>query len=285
MRKGKSISICAMALISAVSMLSISTSAFAAKNSDDLLVKDEGYVIDGDGYYAKVAWCSEDDAEIFGRIYYPESFDENQKYTAVVICHGGKLTCDFQDKYFAAELARRGYICYVFDCRSATDAGRGSYSTPLDSGEADGVSYTKDFEAALAYTKTLPYVDEENIYLFGQSLGGIAAESTGSKHSDDIAGLIILYGCLSDNLSDRLADYEDVKANPYQNGEVLFIQGIADEFNSEADVIENMSWYEESSFMLLSNAPHGFGYMGDRPAEICVDTIEDFLQRTSVENR
>ena len=273
--------LCIGLLMGMLAVVPFHTTAFAAINSDDLLVKDEGYVIEGDGYTAKVAWCKEGEAQIFGRIYYPISFDENQKYTTVVICHGGKLTCDFQDKYFAAELARRGYLCYVFDCRSATDAGRGSYSTPLDSGEADGVSYTRDFEAALVYTQSLPYVDQDNIYLFGQSLGGIAAESTGSKHSEDIAGLIVLYGCLSDNLADRLADYEDVKAKPYENGEVLFIQGIADEFNTEGDVIENMSWYEETSLMLLSNAPHGFGYMKDRPAEICVDTIDDFIQRTS----
>ena len=259
--------------------MSLMAGAFAADNP--LNVKEEGFTFEREGCYAKVAWCKEGDANIFGRLYFPADFDETQQYTTLVICHGGKLTCDFQDKYYAPELARRGFISYVFDCRSATEGGRGTYSDPLETGEADGVSYTRDFEAALAYVQTLPYVDKENIYLFGQSLGGIAAESTGSKHSDEIAGLIILYGCLSDNLAERLADYEDVKANPYHNGEVLFIQGLKDQFNTEEDVLENMTWYEECSFVLLSKGPHGFGYAGDRPARICVDSIEDFVLRTA----
>ena len=253
---------------------------FSEAEENPLNVSEEGYIFEREGCFARVAWCKEEQANIFGRLYFPADFNETMQYTTIVICHGGKLTCDFQDKFYAPALARMGYVCYAFDCRSATESGRGTFSDPLESGEADGVSYTRDFEAALAYVKSLPYVDQNNIYLFGQSLGGIAAESTGAKHSEDIAGLIVLYGCLSDNLADRLADYHDVKANPYHSGEVLFIQGMKDQFNSEADVIENMTWYDECSFVLLTKGPHGFGFTGDRPAQICVNSIDEFIKCT-----
>jgi len=48
-----------------------------------------------------------------------------------------------------------------------------------------------DFEAVLAYVKTLPYVDGDRIYIYGQSYGGLVAMAAAPRHDDDTAGMIL----------------------------------------------------------------------------------------------
>ena len=124
-----------IALILALVLCMSLTSAAFADEVQPLRVADEGYVIEGDGWYSVNAWCKSGDADLFGRIYYPADFDETQQYTAVLLVHGMTLNADFWHKIYAPELAKAGYICYAFDERSGTTGGRGSYSTPLPEGE------------------------------------------------------------------------------------------------------------------------------------------------------
>ena len=44
--------------------------------------------------------------------------------------------------------------------------------------------------------------------------------------------------------------------------------------------MENMSWYEESELILINDAYHGFGNSPSRPAEICIESVIDFIERT-----
>lgn len=117
----------------------------------------------------------------------------------------------------------------------------------------------------------------------GQSMGGVTVQNVASARNDEVAGMIVLYGSVSDDNADMLPDYESVKENPYHNGEVLFIQGDKDASLTVDRTLENMEWYENTSFMLIGGAAHGFGVMRDRPAEICSQAVVDFLQRTSAE--
>ena len=89
---------------------------------DYRLLNEEGTVIQGDGYSMEVNWCGEEGKRIFGRTYYPADFDASKKYTTVVLNHGKSVNCDFWDKAYAPALAKAGYVCYTFDCRSAQKA-------------------------------------------------------------------------------------------------------------------------------------------------------------------
>ena len=72
------------------------------------------------------------------------------------------------------------------------------------------------------------YVDKAHLYLMGQSMGGVTVQNVASARNDEVAGMIVLYGSVSDDNKDMLPDYESVKENPYHNGEVLFVQGAQD---------------------------------------------------------
>ncbi len=239
----------------------------------------EGYSEEGDGYTMEVAWCQEENADIFGRIFYPAEFDESQKYPTIVMCHGGGVTADIYSKVYAPYLAKEGYVCYVFDCRSATDKGRGSYSTELAEGEEVTVStYAADLDAAMDFMESKEYTDRDHLYLFGQSMGGVTSEYVASKRSDEIAGMIVLYGSVDESNKDMMPEYETVKENPYSNGEVLFIQGTLDSLPYER-TISNMEWYEHSAFIDISKAGHGFGNMRDRATDITCAAVDDFIER------
>ena len=250
------------------------------ENEDYCLISEEGAVIQGDGYSMEIAWCGEEGKRVFGRIYYPADFDSTKQYTTVVLNHGGGVNADFWDKCYAPELAKQGYVCYTFDCRSATEGGRGVFSDPTEDGVATVATYSEDLNAAMDLMESKDYVDKAHLYLMGQSMGGVTVQNVASARSDEVAGMIVLYGSVSDDNKDMLPDYESVKENPYHNGEVLFVQGAQDAFLPVDRTLENMSWYETSSIVYINTAFHGFGVQSDRPANICIENVIDYLKRT-----
>ena len=94
--------------------------------------------------------------------------------------------------------------------------------------------------------------------------------------------MIVIYGSVSEDNGSMLPDYNAVKACPYSNGEVLFVQGAQDASLPVERTIENMSWYELCELVYINNAFHGFGVQTDRPAQICAAHMIDFIERTSV---
>ena len=97
-------------------------------------LSEEGTVIQGEGFFIELNYCGPEGKRVFGRTYFPADFDASRQYTAIVMNHGRSNTADFWGKYIAPELAKAGYICYAFDCRSATTNGRGSYGDPTEDG-------------------------------------------------------------------------------------------------------------------------------------------------------
>ena len=242
---------------------------------------EEGAVIDGDGYTIELRYCGPEGKRIFGRIYYPAEFDSALQYTTLVLNHGGNVNADFWDRYYAPKLAKAGYVCYAFDCRSAATGGRGSYGDPTEDGTCSVATYSEDLNAAMDFMLSKEFVDKDHLYICGQSMGGVTVQNVASQRSDEIAGMIVIYGSVSEDNGSMLPDYEAVKSKPYSNGEVLFVQGAQDATLPVERTLENMTWYELSELVYINKAFHGFGVQGDRPAQICVEHMIDFVERTS----
>ncbi len=273
-------------LLAAILCLSLAAMAFAeeaitTQTKDYRNLSEEGTVIQGEGYRIVIEWCGEEGKRIFGRTYYPDGFDPAQTYTTVVLNHGGNVNADFWDRCYAPELAKAGYICYTFDCRSATKGGRGSYGDPTEDGNCSVATYSEDLNAAMDYMLSRDFVDKKHFYIAGQSMGGATVQNVASARSGDITGMIVIYGSLSDDNGAMLPDYEAVKSNPYSNGEVLFVQGAQDASLPVARTLDNMTWYELSELVYINKAAHGFGVVNDRPAQICTAHMIDFIERTS----
>ena len=251
---------------------------------DDYLTDtEEGSVYEGDGYTVSAQWIETERGRVFGRFYYPEDFDETEIYTTVVMCHGGSITADIWDAVYAPRLARAGYVCYAFDCRSGTGeskAARQTYSDPAPGGTATVETYSEDLEAAYEFVRSKSYTDQDKLYLMGQSMGGLTVQNVAAKHQEDVKGVIVLYGSIGEDNRSMISDYDELKAAPYSSGEVLFVQGSEDVTLTPERTMENMSWYEESELILINDAYHGFGNSPSRPAEICIESVIDFIERT-----
>ena len=257
--------------------------AVSTQDEEYSLIQEEGTVIAGDGYTIEINWCGEEGKRVFGRTYYPADFDKTQKYTTIVMNHGGSITADIWDKYYAPTLAKNGYICYAFDCRSSGAGGRGSFSDPAENDRSSVETYSEDLNAALDFMEAKEYVDLDHLYLMGQSMGGVTVQNVAAHRPEEIAGVIVLSGSIGDDNGGMVPDYEWLKEHPYNNGEVLFVQGTNDNTLTPERTIENMSWYELTHFVLINQAAHGFGFTGDRPAQICTENVIDFIERTSEE--
>lgn len=244
-------------------------------------LSEEGTVIQGEGYSIEIRYCGEEGKRVFGRLYLPEGFDPARRYATVVLNHGGGVNADFWDRYYAPELAKAGYVLYAFDCRSATEGGRGSYGDPTPDGTCSVATYAEDLNAAIDFLRAQAYVDADHLYVMGQSMGGCSVQYVAAQRPDEIAGMIVLYGSLSDDNGDMMPDFEAVRANPYAGGEVLFVQGAQDASLPIERTLDNMSWYENCELVYISAAFHGFGVQPDRPAQICAAHVIDFLERTS----
>lgn len=245
---------------------------------------EEGATWKGDGFSVSVNWIASEKGKIFGRFYYPEGFEETQEYPTVLLCHGSSITSDIWDTVYAPLLAREGYVCYALDCRSGTgdkNTARVTYSDPAPGGTATVETYTEDVMAAMDFVKEKPFVNTEEFYLCGQSMGGMTVQNVAAQRAEEVAGVIILYGSVSEDNKDRISTYDTLKESPYDKGEVLFIQGTEDTLISVERTVENMDWYADSALMLINEAYHGFGNSPSRPAEICAESMIDFLDRTS----
>ncbi len=100
---------------------------------------------------------------LFGRIYGPEG---GAKRPAVAICHG--FPGDTKNMDLAEELALNDIVTLVFFYQGAWGSG-GKYSlTKLEVGAKD----------AVAYLRTLPYVDPKRVGLVSHSMGALPLTKT-----------------------------------------------------------------------------------------------------------
>ena len=121
------------------------------------------------------------------RITYPTNFDPNKKYPVMVYLYGGSHAQLVTDRwlggvgYFDMYMAQNGYIVFTMDNRGSDARGRDfTRVTHRNLGEAE----MADQLVGIDYLKSLPYVDVENMGIFGWSFGGFMTSSLMTKHND-----------------------------------------------------------------------------------------------------
>ena len=249
-------------------------------------------------YTREELWCYDDEGDIFGEIYYPADFDETKTYPVVVASHGYGVKGDFFSIMWAPELAKEGYIVYAHDFRggSPAESFAGASRSEGDWLEMSVLTEVHDLNEVIDFVKTLAYVDTEQIFLIGQSQGGLVTALTAAEREEngenDIAGAILLYPYLNvaDDIRAKYEKKEDLpeKSAPWLNdwvvgrkyyedlyevnifeeiagytGNVLLVQGIADVTVPYTNAIRAMeeSYAHQAAQLLLvagDNAEHTF---------------------------
>ena len=143
-------------------------------------------------YRTEEIWCQNGTDSIYGIAYIP---DTNAKVPLVIFSHELGNNHESGIRY-AERLARNGYAAYVFDFRGGSAPGTQNRSSGT-SHEMSVLTEASDLESVLEAAKGWSFVDRGRVFLLGGSQGGLVTIITGSRHQDEIAGMMLMYPALS----------------------------------------------------------------------------------------
>ena len=246
-------------------------------------------------YETQELYAKRDENRIYGVVYVPQNAGE--KMPAVIFSHGFGGNYQVGTQY-AEALAAKGYVVYCFDFCGGSPGSRSDGSTL----EMSIFTEQADLEAVIGMVQELPYVDNDNIFLMGTSMGGAVSAITAAAHEDEIQGAILLYPAfvLVDNANEQfesvedipdtyhlmwmtvghvfaedLLDYDIYEAISAYKKDVLLIHGDADSIVPLSYSKKAVEAYDSALLEVLPGAGHGF-YGND--AEQAVDWMQEYLE-------
>lgn len=101
-----------------------------------------------------------------GDLYFPDGFDKNKKYTAIIVTHPGGGVKEQTAGLYAKKLAKEGFVTLAFDASHQGESG----------GEPrfleNPTERVEDIRSGVDYLTTLPFVSQERIGTLGICAGG-----------------------------------------------------------------------------------------------------------------
>ena len=208
-----------------------------------------------------------DGINLYGKTLVPKG-EDNKKYPTVIYAHGAES--DYKSDYTTLEcLAKSGIACYTFDFYGWTKKSTGPKGTEWFKGTPRGVddSYekqvleqVKDLNAVIEKVKTFNFVDTDNIFLLGSSMGGATVATGAVTHSNDIRGIILQYPAINLN-PDATIDGATYDVNKYTRN-ILLLQGTIDKIvplSMSENLYEHYNKYTKHCTMrVYEGQPHVF---------------------------
>lgn len=138
--------------------------------------------------------CKSGENNIFGVMYLP--LERVEKMPAVILSHG------YNSSYahvadMAQCLADKGFAAYCYDfCGGSTISKSEGRSTDMSI-----ITETKDLNNVIGMISELEYIDNEKLFLYGESQGGFVSALTAAQCPEKIAGMALLYPafCIPDH--------------------------------------------------------------------------------------
>lgn len=151
-----------------------------------------------------------DGMKIYGNLYLPKNGAE--QFPVAIVAHG------FGSSYsnlvpYASVLAENGIASYIFDfCGGST----GSRSDG-DMLHMSVLTERTDMETVLDELRSYDFVNQDQVFLVGESQGGLVAALLAAQRNEDIRGLALLYPALviPDNAREQYSDIADIPENVY----------------------------------------------------------------------
>ena len=267
---------------------------------------EEGYTVEEEGFTSVVTWTKNGDMNIYGKFYYPEGFDESQTYPTVIMSHGlGSTATMVERAQWPQAVVREGFVVYAFDyC--------GGSRNSISDGDYMNMSVMtekSDLNAVMDFVKEQPFVDTDNLFLFGQSQGGMVSALTAAGRPDEVKAMVLVYPafCIVHDLHEFIPDISEVTGDVVEtamgdlgaiyakdaydldvmseigkyDGDVMIIHGLADktvpyDFSIEA---MNTAYAEADSELLLltGKSVHGFEMVYDTGRETALKAGTEFL--------
>lgn len=201
----------------------------------------------------KTLHCYKGDAMVFAKLHLPEGDPEGDgKFPVVVIASGQDGRYSY-DEDVALALAADGIAAAVFDYSgtygSLSDGKYGVYSVE---------TYSADIWCVVEGLCTLPYIDADNVFLWGHSLGGLAATHLTNSHPDAIKGIIGVEPSyqLRDDVEEIFPDTSDLKEVIY---DPIYTTKLYVEDILAFDIYEEIPKYEHNVLIILGNSSDSIG--------------------------
>lgn len=117
--------------------------------------------------------------------------DTDRKVPLVLFCHGYNGR---RDSFFPAAsfLAESGIACFCLDFCGGAAVDKSGFPTE----QMTLLTEKEDLGAALSHCAQLPYADRDNLFLFGESQGGLVSALFAEEHAQELNGLILLFPAL-----------------------------------------------------------------------------------------
>lgn len=223
----------------------------------------------------------------------------------VICCAGFGTSFRFCKKTIGMCLAMSGFAAYCFDFYGGCKGSKSGGSML----EMSIFTERDDLSAVIGHIKTLDAVDQENLFLLGESQGGCVAGITAPHHRDDIRAMVQYYPAYSipDDARKRFASAAEIpetykvfnrkigrtyaerlldfdvwqEISPYDRP-VLIIHG-------DADQVVNVSYgrraaevYADARFVCLFGEGHSFSGKGKlQAAKLAFDFFTACLAGTT----
>ncbi len=123
---------------------------------------------------------------IWGKMYYP--LEEKDTYPTVIMSHGigGNFeNCEPYAKMFAAN----GIAAFSFDFQGGGPASK-SDGQMID---MSTLTEAQDLEVITEALKNMDTVDNDNLFLLGESMGGFVSAYVAAYHPEDYAAIVLFY--------------------------------------------------------------------------------------------
>lgn len=187
-----------------------------------------------------------DGMNIYGQLYLPNG--NAAKYPVTVIGHGFESSYSYTASY-AEYLAKAGIAAYVFDF-----CGGSSHSESDGSMKDMSVMTEKaDMEAVLDGILQLEFTDTDNVFLMGESQGGMVAALLAASRSEDVKALVLFYPAfvIPDYARGLYSDASQVPENPTAMGGIVGRHYFTDVI--DLDVYDVIKGYEKDVLIVHGN--------------------------------
>lgn len=223
---------------------------------------------------------------------------EANHFPVVIFSHGyNGYKTDFEGSARRLATAGIGALCFTFCGGSTRDV------SGFDTSQMTLFTEKEDLIAVIDKLKTYDSVDNDNIYLFGASQGGLVSALVAEEKSQDIKGLILLFPafCIADDWTKRYENLKDIPESVEFWGmtlgndfietihgfdirehiggfskRVLILHGTQDGIVTIDYVKMAAEQYEKAELIIFENEGHGFSEGGNKKVEaLTLEFVQD----------
>ncbi len=237
------------------------------------------------------------EAELF------EPNDGKSVHPVVIIAHGYNSTMDNCEDV-ATAYTQAGYAAIVFDFVG----GSRNSSTQVHSSEMTTFTEVTDYEIVLDYVLESDSFDHDNVFISGQSFGGLIATVVAEKNQDRINSVVLFYPAynmvdnsgkvLEAGVTEDMKSSDEVSENLYSwdgllvseryltelnslditgiignlNKDVIIMQGDLDTDVTLESTQEFLQYFPSARLVIITGGSHGF--WGEQLEQACNESIE-----------